>query len=78
MGKEFQDEETIDLLELFGMLWQHIFQILICTVVGAAIAFGVTKFLMVPQYQSSAMMIVNTRQDVNANEIGRASCRERV
>lgn len=67
MGKEFQDEETIDLLELFGMLWQHIFQILICTVVGAAIAFGVTKFLMVPQYQSSAMMIVNTRQDVNAN-----------
>ena len=67
MGKEFQDEETIDLLELFGMLWQHIFQILICTVVGAAIAFGVSKFLMVPQYQSSAMMIVNTRQDVNAN-----------
>ena len=67
MGKEFQNEETIDLLELFGMLWQHIFQILICTVIGAAVAFGVTKFLMVPQYQSSAMMIVNTRQDVNAN-----------
>ena len=67
MGKEFQDEETIDLLELFGMLWQHIFQILICTVVGAAVAFGVTKFLMVPQYESSAMMIVNTRQDANAN-----------
>ena len=67
MGKEFQNEETIDLLELFGMLWQHIFQILICTVVGAAVAFGVTKFLMVPQYESSAMMIVNTRQDANAN-----------
>ena len=67
MGKKFQNEETIDLLELFGMLWQHIFQILICTVIGAAVAFGVTKFLMVPQYQSSAMMIVNTRQDVNAN-----------
>ena len=67
MGKEFQNEETIDLLELFGMLWQHIFQILICTVIGAAVAFGVTKFLMVPQYQSSAMMIVNTRQDANAN-----------
>ena len=67
MGKEFQNEETIDLLELFGMLWQHIFQILICTVIGAAVAFGVTKFLMVPQYESSAMMIVNTRQDVNAN-----------
>lgn len=67
MGKEFQNEDTIDLLELFGMLWQHIFQILICTVIGAAVAFGVTKFLMVPQYQSSAMMIVNTRQDANAN-----------
>ena len=67
MGKKFQNEETIDLLELFGMLWQHIFQILICTVIGAAVAFGVTKFLMVPQYESSAMMIVNTRQDVNAN-----------
>ena len=67
MGKEFQNEDTIDLLELFGMLWQHIFQILICTVIGATVAFGVTKFLMVPQYRSSAMMIVNTRQDVNAN-----------
>ena len=67
MGKKFQNEETIDLLELFGMLWQHIFQILICTVIGATVAFGVTKFLMVPQYRSSAMMIVNTRQDVNAN-----------
>ena len=67
MGKKFQNEETIDLLELFGMLWQHIFQILICTVIGAAVAFGVTKFLMVPQYESSAMMIVNTRQDANAN-----------
>ena len=67
MGKKFQNEETIDLLELFGMLWQHIFQILICTVIGAAVAFGVTKILMVPQYESSAMMIVNTRQDANAN-----------
>ena len=43
MGKEFEDEETIDLLELFGMLWQHIFQILLCTVLGAAIAFGDRK-----------------------------------
>ena len=52
---------------MFGMLWQHIFQILLCTVIGAALTFGATKFLMAPQYESSAMMIVNTRQDANAN-----------
>ena len=50
MGTEFEDEETIEVLELFGMLWQHIFQILLCTVIGAALTFGATKFLMAPQY----------------------------
>ena len=32
----------------------------------AAASFGVSKFLMTPKYQASALMIVNTRQDTSA------------
>ena len=35
--------------------------------VAALVGFTASKFLMNPKYDSSALMIVNTRQDVNAN-----------
>ena len=67
MPIENDDEVTIDLGELFRMLWHNAIWIVLCTVAAAAIGFCVTEFAMVPQYQSAALMIVNTRQDVNAN-----------
>ena len=70
-----QDYETIDLLELLGVVRRHIVALLLTTVLAAAAGFAVSKFLMTPQYQASALMIVNTRQDTTANvtsEIGRA------
>ena len=33
----------------------------------ACAGFGVSKFLMTPKYQASALMIVNTRQDTTSN-----------
>ena len=65
--EENRDYDTIDLLELLGVLRQHILALVLATVLAAAVGFGVSKFLMTPQYQASALMIVNTRQDTTAN-----------
>ena len=62
-----QDYETIDLLELLGVVRRHIVALLLTTVLAAAAGFAVSKFLMTPQYQARALMIVNTRQDTTAN-----------
>ena len=63
------DEEiTIDLIELFSLIKDHLMIIVLITILGAAIGFGVSKFLIVPKYQASVNMIVNTRQEgSNAN-----------
>ena len=59
--------ETIDLLEVLNAVRQHIRAIILTTLVLAAAGFGVSKFLMTPMYQASALMIVNTRQDITSN-----------
>lgn len=59
--------ETIDLLEVLNAVRQHILAIILTTLVLAAASFGVSKFLMTPMYQASALMIVNTRQDITSN-----------
>lgn len=59
--------ETIDLLDVLNAVRQHILAIILTTLVLAAAGFGVSKFLMTPMYQASALMIVNTRQDITSN-----------
>lgn len=61
------DYETIDLLEVLEVVRQHVLIIVLVTVLAAAVGFGVSRFLLVPQYEASALMIVNTRQDATAN-----------
>lgn len=61
------DYDEIDLLEVLDVVRQHILVILLVTVIAAAAGFGISKFVLVPQYEASALMIVNTRQDVTAN-----------
>ena len=61
------DYETIDLLEVLEVVRQHVLIIVLVTVLAAAAGFGVSRFLLVPQYEASALMIVNTRQDATAN-----------
>lgn len=51
-----QQEDEIDLVELFYLLWGHVLQIIVCVIVGGATAFVVTYFLMTPQYQATAKM----------------------
>ena len=64
---ENEGYETIDLLEVLNAVRQHILAIILTTLVLAAAGFGVSKFLMTPMYQASALMIVNTRQDITSN-----------
>lgn len=60
------DYDTIDLLEVLEVVRQHILIIVLVTVIAAAAGFGFSRFVMVPQYEASALMIVNTRQDATA------------
>lgn len=61
------DEVTIDLMELVTQLWRHLPILLLSAILGAALGFGVSKFVLTPEYEATALMIVNTRQDTSAN-----------
>ena len=60
---ENEEYETIDLLEVLNAVRQHLLAVILTTLILACAGFGVSKFLMTPKYQASALMIVNTRQD---------------
>ena len=64
---ENEGYETIDLLEVLNAVRQHLLAVILTTVILAAAGFGVSKFLITPQYEASALMIVNTRQDTTSN-----------
>ena len=51
-------EDEIDLVELFYLLWGHAWQIILCLVLGAGIAFGVTKFLITPKYEATSSIYI--------------------
>lgn len=53
-----KQEATIDLVEVFYLLWGHILQIIACFLVGAILAFGFTYFVVTPTYQASASIYV--------------------
>ena len=54
-----REEDEIDLLQLAAALWHRAWAIFLVMLIGGAIAFGVTQFLITPIYSSSAMLYVN-------------------
>ena len=60
-NKANNQEAEIDLLELAGVLWNKILFILIGLVIGAAIAFGITKFMITPLYKAQSTIYVFTK-----------------
>ena len=66
---ENEGYETIDLLEVLNAVRQHLLAVILTTVILAGVGFGVSKFLITPQYEASALMIVNTRQDTTATKL---------
>jgi len=51
-------EETISLKEIFDILRKHLATILISTFAGLALAGIVTFFVMTPQYDSRAQLLI--------------------
>lgn len=62
-----EENEVIDLTEILSAVRQHLLELIFVTLAAALVGFTASKFLMNQKYDSSALMIVNTRQDVNAN-----------
>ena len=62
-----EENEVIDLTEILSAVRQHLLKLIFVTLAAALVGFTASKVLMTPKYDSSALMIVNTRQDVNAN-----------
>lgn len=58
-----EGEETIDLMEIFYLMWENLWKILACMLVGAVIAFAVTYFGMVPMYQATAKLYLVSKAD---------------
>ena len=55
------DEMEIDLLELFQVLLQKAWAIILCMVIGAGLAFGGTKMLLTPKYSASSQIYILTK-----------------
>ena len=64
-----QEYETIDLREIFFMLKNNLLAIVASTIVCAVVGFLVTNFLITPQYQASATMIVNSQQSQTSTNL---------
>jgi len=56
---ERNEELEIDLQRLFGALLQRMWMIIIASLLGALISFGITYYLITPEYESKAMFYVN-------------------
>ncbi|WP_072524733.1 YveK family protein [Clostridium sp. Marseille-P3244] len=64
---EIENEEmTIDLAELFSVLWSRIHLIILAGLLVALAAFAGTKLLITPKYTSSTSMYMLTRSDSGA------------
>ncbi|HJA06737.1 MAG TPA: protein-tyrosine kinase [Candidatus Mediterraneibacter pullicola] len=60
--REFDNEElTIDLAELFSVLWSKIYLIILVGLIAALAAFAGTKIFITPEYTSSTSMYMLTR-----------------
>lgn len=53
-----EDEVEIDLLEIARVLLNKIWMIILCVIVGVTLAFGVTKFVITPQYTATSMIYI--------------------
>lgn len=58
------EETEIDLVELFWVLWRKLPLMIAVGLFTALLAFGGSKFLMTPTYQSVTKIYILNKQDV--------------
>ncbi len=56
---QFEDYESIDLLQLFQALWQKAWLLIIAGIIVAAATFSWSTFVITPQYSATVMLYVN-------------------
>ena len=61
-GQEWEDEEVIDLGEIFYALLRKLWVIIAVAVLGAGIGGAYSYFLLTPQYSSTAKIYVLTKE----------------
>ncbi len=60
-------EITIDVVQLFKVLWKKKIAIILTAIVAALLAFGVSSFILTPEYSSTTRIyVVNRNQSENA------------
>lgn len=57
------DEIEIDLEEIFGLILHRLWLILLCGIITGLIGFGISAFLITPQFESSTGIYVMSKQD---------------
>ena len=57
------DEDVIDLVDLFYMFYQNLWKIILCMVIGGAVAFGYTKVMIPPTYTATSKIYVVSASD---------------
>ena len=72
-GQEWEDEEVIDLGEIFYALLRKLWVIIAVAVLGAGIGGAYSYFLLTPQYSSTAKIYVLTKE--NADLVSRSADR---
>lgn len=61
-------DDTINLVEIFYLLWGHVWQIILCLFLGAVMTFSYTYFCVTPLYQASTRIyIVSASNDSVVN-----------
>lgn len=70
-----EDEEEIDLSEIFYLLWNHVIEIILCLFAGSVAALLITVFLITPKYTATAKMYVlstnkNSVVDLSSLQMG--------
>ena len=64
---ENSSNNTIDLRRLFNLCRKHLKFLITCTIVLALAGFIVSKFIMTPKYTATAQLLVNQKNENNAN-----------
>lgn len=64
------DEIEIDLGEIFHLLLNKIWVIILCFIVGGVIGFAGTKILVTPQYSASSMIYILTKTSLADIQMG--------
>lgn len=64
---ENSSNNTIDLRRLFNLCRKHLKFLIICTIALALAGFIVSKFIMTPKYTATTQLLVNQKNENNAN-----------